>query len=75
MKETEPTVPCFVDRDELKTAVDIYVNTNCANNSNCIVGQTYGWPMNSWCVGNVTDMSNLFRGMDRFNEDIAGWDT
>ena len=38
-------------------------------------GQTYGWPMNSWCVGDVTDMSWLFNGMATFNEDISGWDT
>ena len=31
--------------------------------------------MNSWCVGNVTDMSNLFEYMDTFNEDINGWNT
>ena len=31
--------------------------------------------MNSWCVGDVTDMSWLFNGMATFNEDISGWDT
>ena len=31
--------------------------------------------MNSWCVGNVADMTGLFRMMDTFNEDISGWDT
>ena len=65
---------CFADRAELKTAVDQYVSQNCANNSNCNVGQIYGWPMNSWCVGSVTNMYQLFLGMDTFNEDISAWD-
>ena len=69
-------------------AVRDYVSQDCANNNNCTVAQTYGWPMNSWCVGNVTDMSYLFsymssdmsysplsKEMDTFNEDISGWDT
>jgi len=56
-------------------AVRDYVSQDCANNKNCAIGQTYGWPMNSWCVGDVTDMSWLFYGMDTFNEDISGWDT
>ena len=59
-------------------AVGLYNSnsTNCASSEKqCILAQTYGWPMNSWCVGNVTDMSELFRDMDTFNEDISGWDT
>ena len=58
-------------------AVRDYVSQDCANNKNCAVGQTYGWPMNSWCVGKVTDMSELFYfyEMDTFNEDISGWNT
>ena len=52
-----------------------YVSQDCANNINCTVAQTYGWPMNSWRVGSVTDMSNLFNGMEDFNEDIYDWVT
>ena len=59
----------------LYQAVRDYVSQDCANNINCAVAQTYGWPMNSWCVGNVTDMSYLFQYMDTFNEDISGWNT
>ena len=59
----------------LYQAVSDYMSQDCPNNNNCAVGQTYGWPMNSWCVGNVTDMSYLFYEMDTFNEDISGWDT
>ena len=59
----------------LYQAVRDYMSQDCPNNNNCAVGQTYGWPMNSWCVGNVTDMSYLFAEMEGFNEDISGWDT
>ena len=59
----------------LYQAVRDYMSQDCPNNNNCAVGQTYGWPMNSWCVGNVTDMSWLFYDMSAFNEDISGWDT
>ena len=60
----------------LYQAVRDYVSQDCANNKNCAVAQTYGWPMNSWCVGSVTDMSGLFYDMyPAFNEDISGWDT
>ena len=61
----------------LYNAVRDYVSQDCANNNNCAVAQRYGWPMNSWCVGSVTDMSDLFSFMSTFNEDISvsGWDT
>jgi len=59
----------------LYNAVRSYVNQDCANNKECDIAQVYGWPMNSWCVGNVKDMSYLFSYMETFNEDINGWDT
>ena len=59
----------------LYAAVRSYIDQDCANNEECTVAQTYGYPMNTWCVGNVTDMSYLFEMMDTFNEDISGWDT
>ena len=67
----------------LYNAVRDYMSQDCANNKNCAVAQTYGWPMNSWCVGDVTDMHSLFSTnpilsydiMATFNEDISGWDT
>ena len=72
--------PCF-DADDggrdgvLYNAVRAYVSQDCANNENCEIGQTYGWPMNSWCVKNVKDMSWLFSDMDTFNENISDWNT
>jgi len=59
----------------LYTAVRSYINQDCAINQQCEIAQVYGWPMNSWCVGNVKDMSRLFYNMETFNEDINGWNT
>jgi len=76
----EPTdKQCFANRGELKTAVDKYVSKHCNDYRNkdatCAdIYSKYGWPMNSWCVGKVTDMSDLFNGMSTFNEDISSWD-
>ena len=56
-------------------AVRAYVSQDCADNDECEIAQVYGWPMNSWCVGNVKNMSYLFQYMITFNEDINGWNT
>ena len=72
---------CFSDRYELVVARNEYVNGNCGNlYSKCNVTNTYGWPIGTWCVGNITDMSYLFTGSSShglrvFNEDISMWDT
>ena len=68
---------CFTTKDELKAAIDLYYEDDCTNNSNCTNAfqQSFGYPMNEWCVGNVTDMSNLFDGLGEFDEDISKWDT
>ena len=67
---------CFQDRDELKSAVDEFIDGDCgdSNNKLCNVTNTYG-PMNSWCIGNVTSLRYLFSVKSTFNEDISGWDT
>jgi len=59
----------------LYTAVRSYVDQDCVNNKVCPIAQTYGWPINSWCVGSVKDMTYLFQYMDTFNENINGWNT
>jgi len=59
----------------LGNAVRAYVDQDCANNEDCDIGQTYGWPMNSWCVGSVTYMTSLFQFMETFNENISDWNT
>jgi surface protein len=69
---------CFTDRDELKSAVDEYIDTDCGHgvrSASCeVIAQKYGWPINFWCVGNVTDLSALFNLKQSFNEDIGAWD-
>eukprot|EP00984_Skeletonema_dohrnii_P003095 scaffold1036_cov135-Skeletonema_dohrnii-CCMP3373.AAC.5 len=61
---------CFATRDELKAAVDQYVQGDWD-----IAGTVkYGWTIGSWCVGNVTDMSDLFKDLGEFNEDISQWE-
>ena len=74
------TYECFDAADGgrdgvLGFAVRSYVSQDCANNTKCVIAQTYVWPVNSWCVGSVKDMSYLFYDMDTFNEDINGWNT
>ena len=74
----QQTNHCFEDRDELKAAIDLYVEDDCTNNLNCTQAfqdSSIGYPMNTWCTSLVTDFSNLFDGMGTFNEDISRWDT
>ena len=59
----------------LYNAVRAYVSQDCANNQECPVAKIYSWPMNSWCVGSVKDMSYLFYEMGTYNEDISDWNT
>ena len=66
----------YYSEDVLYNAVRSYRNQACrANQGNCGIAQVYGYPINSWCVGSVTDMSFLFYHETDFNEDINGWDT
>jgi len=74
------TYECF-DADDggedgiLYNAVRSYVDQLCAVNKICPIAQVYGWPINSWCVGNVKDMSYLLYYAENFNEDISNWNT
>src|SRR6056300_971009 len=67
---------CFATPFELRRAVQTYVFSGCNKGADVCpdITSNYGWPMNSWCVGKVTDMSELFYGMRTFNEDISLWD-
>ncbi|KAL7523593.1 hypothetical protein ACHAXR_000246, partial [Thalassiosira sp. AJA248-18] len=77
---TSPTKSCtntpFANKADLQTAINDYLScSDPADTTNCQVTQDYGYPMNAWCVGAITDMSSLFSGKSTFNEDISDWDT
>jgi surface protein len=38
------------------------------------IASTYGYPINTWDVSQIHDMSGIFRDMDTFNETIGSWD-
>jgi surface protein len=58
----------FNTKAELQEAVDLHYE-----DSNNAISQ-YG-EFNTWNVSAITDMSELFRNNDTFNEDISNWDT
>jgi surface protein len=58
----------FNTKGELQAAVDLHYE-----DSNNAISQ-YG-EFNTWNVSAITDMSELFRNNDTFNEDISNWDT
>ena len=71
--DPKPT-KCFVDKGELLGAINKYMTMEvCPGNRDCEVGREYGWPMNTWCVSNIKDMSELFYNRGGFNEDISDW--
>ena len=65
-----PTV-CFNNNGDLKNAVSDYIDDPTPGSA---VAATYGWPIGTWCVSGVTDMKDVFKGHQTFNEDISGWD-
>lgn len=71
-----PIRDCFADREELKAAVDEYIDTDCGSDQDACneLARKYGWPINAWCVGNVTSLQGLFVFKETFNEDISAWD-
>lgn len=67
---------CFQDKVELELAIDAYLMDNGTNSD---IAATYGWPINVWCVGAITNFSSLFSPVTNvlksvFNEDISSWD-
>lgn len=57
----------FADKTELQEAVDLWIS----DKSSAL--EIYGG-INTWCTGNVTDMSSLFSGSTTFNDPISNWD-
>ena len=73
---TERYYVCFADSKELQSAIDRYVQLGCNEGAAfcpASIVEKYGWPMGSWCVDNVDNMTSLFEGLDTFDEDISGW--
>ena len=64
---SEPVVFQPQTKEELQTAVDLWVDDNASALA------TYG-EINTWDVSLITDMSNLFNGKSEFNEDLSNWD-
>ena len=60
----------FVDLMEMTSAVSLWKSQGCSSDPSCEVGQTYGWPMNTWDVSQVDDFHNLFEYYFEFNEVI-----
>jgi surface protein len=58
----------FVDRDTLKSAVDLWIT----NETRAL--ELYGRHVSDWNVSTVTDMSFLFRDATNFSEDLSQWD-
>tara|TARA_A100001011_G_C13596682_1_gene550469 strand:- start:67 stop:330 length:264 start_codon:yes stop_codon:yes gene_type:complete len=54
-------------KEELQTAVDMWVN----DNANALLMYS---EISSWDVSLITDMSEIFRYKNMFNDDISDWD-
>lgn len=63
---------CFANGTELKEAVAQYLESNSTEGTP--ITEAYGYPIGSWCVGKVTDFTDLFVSAITFNEDISKWD-
>ena len=67
----DQTTPCsgfsFTSKSQLQTAVNDWVSDPVAATT------TYG-QINTWCTGDITDMSELFMDKLSFNDDISNWD-
>ena len=55
------------DKDELQNAVNLWISDNATALTN------YG-NISTWDTSQITDMSNLFKNKDTFNDDISSWD-
>ena len=60
-----------INNGNIKTLVELWIN----NSSSFASGETnfkYGH-ISDWDTSNVTDMSELFKSKEEFNEDISKW--
>ena len=61
---------CFQETAELRAAVEEYVATNKSETSD--VALRYGWPIGTWCVGNLTSFEKVLSTV-KLNHDISDW--
>ena len=59
-----PAAYVFTSKTELQTAVNLWISNRAAAVS------AYG-QINTWVVTAITDMSELFKGKNTFNDDIS----
>lgn len=65
------TSSCLLTTEELQTAVQEYLADSSRNST---VAQRYGWPINKWCVHNLSNFTRIFAGATTFNEPLDEWD-
>ena len=65
-------------------AVHDYYLQDCDSDSACEIGQVWGHPIGTWCVGSVVNMERLFEAgpfgysvglPNNITPDLSGWDT
>lgn len=66
---------CFRKRQDLVAAVDAYL---ADSSSDTEIALQYGWPIGTWCINGVDDMSFLFSAIRNplarfFNADLSSW--
>lgn len=61
---------CFQETAELRAAVEEYVATNKSETSE--VALRYGWPIGTWCVGNLTSFEKVLSTV-KLNHEISDW--
>ena len=77
---------CFPTGQNQTCEDALYYLQDCESNSTCEIGQVWGHPIGSWCVGSVVNMGNLFNGLElgiglinilpnNINPDLSRWDT
>jgi surface protein len=68
-RQSGPTA--FQSKEELRLAIETYCKYEAASMEE--IACTYGYPIDKWDVSHVQDMSELFDGMETFNEYIGSW--
>ena len=61
---------CFSTTEELRDAVNKYTQ---AGSELALIRKTYGSSIRYWCVGDLTDFSQIFYKKEFFNEPLDGW--